>query len=138
MILKRFAHRAGFRKDERGSMLVEFGLSIGTVLFVIFMIIEMCSAIYTYTVLSEAANEGVRYAIVHSWDTAGAKNRVKAYAADSLHDMSGMSDPTVTYPDGQTVPGRVRITVSYQYVPYLGFMTNPPTMHAYAEGRLVY
>lgn len=137
-LLKNMADRVGFRKDERGSMQVEFALSIMTVLIVIFMTIEMCSAVYTYVVLSEAVNEGVRYAIVHSADTAGAKNKVKAYAANSLHDMTGMPDPVVTYPDGKTLSGRVQITLNYQYVPYLSFLANPPTMHAYAEGRLVY
>lgn len=126
-------------KDERGQAQIEFAMSIVTVLVVIFMTIELCSAVYTYVVLSDAVNEGLRYAIVNSSDTGGTGTiaKVTTYAANSLHDMSGMT-VNVEYPDGQTVPGRVEITASYPYLPYLGFLGNPPTMHAYAEGRLVY
>lgn len=126
-------------RDERGQGQVEFAFTILTILVVVFMTIELCSAVYTYVVLSDAANEGLRYAIVNSSDSGGAGTtaKVKNYAANSLHDMSDMT-VLVQYPDGQTPPGRVEITVSYPYAPYLGFMGNPPTMHAYAEGRLVY
>ena len=128
-----------FRKEQRGSVLVEFAISILLVLTVIFSTIELCSAIYTYTVLADAANEGVRYAIVHSSDSGGAVSKVKTYAALSFHDMSKIG-VLVTYPDGTAdPPNRVAVAVTYQYVPYLSnFMANPPTMSAYAEGRLVY
>jgi Flp pilus assembly protein TadG len=131
--------RLRLQQDESGQGQIEFALTILTVLVVLFMTIEFCSAIYTYVVLSDAANEGLRYAIVNSSDTggAGAIAKVNTYAANSLHDMSNMQ-VSVQYPDGQTPPGRVEITVSYPYLPYLGFMGSPPTMHAYAEGRLVY
>jgi Flp pilus assembly protein TadG len=129
-----------FRRDERGAAQVEFALTILTMLVVVFMLMELCSAVYTYTVLSDAANEGLRYAIVHSSDpsfTASVENKITTYAANSAHDMSGMSIAVAT-PDGQTPPGRVQITVSYPYLPYTIWMASPPTMHAYAEGRMMY
>lgn len=129
-----------FRRDERGAAQVEFAIVILTVLIVVFMLMELCSAVYTYTVLSDAANEGLRYAIVHSTDASfstNVENKITTYAANSAHDMSGMSI-AVTTPDGQTPPGRVQITVSYPYVPYTIWMADPPTMHAYAEGRMMY
>jgi Flp pilus assembly protein TadG len=131
--------KRSLRQEERGQAQVEMALSLMTILVVLFMTIELSSAIYTYVVLSDAANEGLRYAIVNSSDSGGAATRAKVvtYAANSLHDMSDMT-VNVNYPDGQLVPGRVQISVSYPYLPYLGFMGSPPTMHAYAEGRLVY
>src|ERR1700722_2765537 len=94
-------------KDEDGQAQIEFAMSIVTVLVVIFMTIELCSAIYTYVVLSDAANEGLRYAIVNSTDTGtGTQAKVTTYAANALHDMSGMT-VNVAYPDGHTIPGRV-------------------------------
>src|SRR5205085_12359791 len=42
-----------------------FVLSILTVLFVMFWTWEVVMAVYTYSVISDAAREGVRYAIVH-------------------------------------------------------------------------
>jgi Flp pilus assembly protein TadG len=124
--------------DDSGQGQVEFAISIMVVLVVIFMTMELCSAIYTYVVLSDAANEGVRYAIVNSSDDGtGTQTKVTTYAANSLHDMSAMT-VSVTYPDGHTIPGRVRVTISYPYLPYLSLLTAAPTMHAYAEGRMVY
>lgn len=134
MLRKLHLHR-----DDRGQAQVEIALCLLVLLVVIFMTAELCSAVYTYVVLSDAVNEGVRYAIVHSTDTGGAGTRAKVttYAANTLHDMSGMT-VDVQYPDGQIIPGRVQVTARYPYLPYTGFMTSAPTMHAYAEGRLVY
>ena len=127
------------RRDQRGSVLLEFAISLLLVLTILFTTLELCSAIYTYTVLADAANEGVRYAIVHSSDTGGAVSKVKTYAAYSMHDVSKI-EVSVTYPDGSAAPpNRVAVSVTYQYVPYLSnFMVKPPTLSAYAEGRLVY
>lgn len=129
----------GLCKEQRGAVLIEFAISALLVLTVLFMTLELCSAVYTYTVLADAANEGVRYAIVHSSDTSGAVSKVKTYAAYSMHNVSAIQ-VSVTYPDGASVPpNRVAVAVIYQYVPYVGnFMKNPPIMSAYAQGRLVY
>lgn len=126
-------------EDETGSTLVELSVAFLTILTLVFGAMELCSATYAYTVLADAANEGVHYAILNSSDQTGASNTVKSYAADTLHEVSNIN-VSVTYPDGaHTPPSRVAVSVSYQYVPYLGaFMANPPVMHAYAEGRMVH
>jgi Flp pilus assembly protein TadG len=129
---------AGFIKQESGSVYIEIAVAVLCFLGVIFSAMEVCSAAYAYTVLADAANEGVHYAVFNSTDETGAINTVKTYAADTLHDVSDIN-VSLTYPDGAaTPPDRVAVTVTYQYVPYLStFMTNPPAMHAYAEGRLL-
>lgn len=129
----------GLWKEQQGTVLIEFAISILLVLTMLLTTLELCSAVYTYTVLADAANEGVRYAIVHSSDTSGAVSKVKTYAAYSMHDVSKIV-VSVTYPDGSSAPpNRVAVSVTYQYVPYVGnFMAKPPTMSAYAQGRLVY
>jgi len=140
--------------DSNGSMLLEFSLSVWTLFLVAFLIFEFCMLVYTYSVLGDAAREGVRYAIVHGTDsttcsgpstgcgdTAGSNvtSVVNGYAAVSFHDTSGMT-VTPSWPDGTSTPSsRVVVTISYPYVPYLylpGF--NAPTMHITAEGRIVY
>lgn len=130
---------AGFLKHEAGSASLEFSLSLLFFLVIILATMELCSAAYTYTVMADAANEGVHYAIRNSSDGTGAINTVTGYAAFSFHDVSNIQ-VSVTYPDGAaTPPNRVAVSVSYPYVPYLGIvMNNPPTMHAYAEGRTVH
>ena len=125
-------------KRECGSLSLEYSISALAFLVLILGILEVCSATYTYTVLADAANEGVHFAMLNSSDEAGAVATVKDYAKNTLHNISGM-DVAVTYPDGvSTAPARVAVSVSYRYVPYVStFMKDPPTMHAFAEGRLV-
>src|SRR5215471_9255013 len=125
-------------RRERGSSLLETALMIVMIFTLLFWIFEVCWLMYTYTVLANAANEGVRYAIVHSGgDSSGTSTRVSDFAKASMHDVTSIST-TVSFPDGDsTPPHRVRVTVTYTYVPYLsGFITSP-TMSAYAEGTMV-
>jgi Flp pilus assembly protein TadG len=49
---------------EEGATLVEMALASSVLLTVLFGIIEMCFALYTYDFVSEAAREGTRYAII--------------------------------------------------------------------------
>ena len=73
---------------------------------------------YTYSVMADAANEGVRYSNVPSGgDATGTQTRVAYVAATTLHDVSAMST-AVTFPDGSaTPPNRVRVAVTYTFVP---------------------
>ena len=151
--MKRFA-KASFIAGECGSMLIEFALSVWTLFVLTFLIFEFCMAIYTYSVLGNAAREGIRYAIVHGTDSASCsgpgsgcgdnggdnvKTVVRGYAAVSFHDLTGMT-VTPSWPDGTSTPSsRVKVTISYPYVSYLnlpGF--NSPTMQVTAEGRIVF
>jgi Flp pilus assembly protein TadG len=105
---------------------------------VVFWVFELSWLMYTYVVLADAANEGVRYAVVHSGgDPTGTQSKVLAFAGTSLHNVSGATI-SVTFPDGDaTPPSRVLVTVSYAYIPFLPQFITGPTMTAYAEGRMV-
>ena len=141
-------------RGERGSMLLEFTLSVWMIFLVVFLIFEFCMMVYTYSVLSDAAREGIRYAVVHGTDSGscsgpssgcgdtGGSNVtsvVRDYASLSFHDLRGMT-VTPTWPDGTSTPGsRVKITLNYPYIAYLqvpGF--DSPTMQVTAEGRVVF
>jgi len=140
--------------DENGSMLIEFSLSVWTLFLIIFLIFEFCMTVYTYSVLSNAAREGIRYAVVHGTDNSSCSGPssgcgdssgsnvtavVNSYAAISFHDIRGMT-VTPSWPDGTSTPSsRVVVTITYPYVPYLqlpGF--SAPTMTVTAEGRVVF
>jgi Flp pilus assembly protein TadG len=128
------------RRNEGGQSLIETALTIVIIFTVVFWISEVGWLMYTYSVMADAANEGVRHAIVRSGgDPAGTVVVVKNFAKSSLHNTSAIIVPDPTFPDGDsTPPNRVRVTVRYAYVPWLsGFMTNPPTMSTYSEGRMV-
>ena len=113
-------------------------MMIVVIFTVVFWIFELGWMMYTYSVMADAANEGVRHAIVKSGgDKAGTESTVKTFAQTSLHDVSALS-PTGTFPDGSAAPpNRVRVTVTYTYVPWLNQFINTPTMSTYAEGRMI-
>lgn len=124
---------------QRGQSLVETALMVLTIFTVVFWIFEVGWLMYTYSVMANAANEGVRYAIVHSGgDPSGTEARVKTFAATSLHDVSAIT-VTVSPVDGDYVPPhQVSVTVTYTYVPWLkGFITTPPTMSTYSKGAMI-
>jgi Flp pilus assembly protein TadG len=125
-------------RGQRGQAVVEITMTLAIVFTVVFWIFELGWVMYTYSVLADAANEGVRHSIVQSGgDAAGTQTVVKTFAGTSLHNISAIS-VTVTFPDGSSAPpNRVRVAVAYTYVPYVSNYINPPTMHAYAEGRMV-
>ena len=125
-------------REENGQSLLETALMMPLIFTVVFWVFELSWLMFTYVVLANAANEGVRYSIVHSGgDAAGTQTTVQAFASTSLHNISAMST-SVTFPDGSAAPpGRVRVTVTYTYVPYLSGFINTPTVHAYAEGRMI-
>src|SRR5258708_35996148 len=126
-------------RRQRGQSLLETALMIVIIFTVMMWVFEIGQLMFTYTVMADAANEGVRYAIVHSGgDVSGTQARVLTFARTSLHDVSSMPAPSVTFPAGNaTPPNRVRVTVSYTYVPWLKQFINTPTMNTYAEGRMI-
>src|SRR5437588_12871925 len=77
---------------QRGQSLLETALMIVVIFTVVFWIFELGWLMYTYSVMADAANEGVRYAIVHSGaDPSGTTSKVKAFAGTSLHNVCGIS-----------------------------------------------
>jgi Flp pilus assembly protein TadG len=52
------------QRGDRGTTTLEFTLTIFTFLVVVLGVMEMAMMLYTYTVVSAAAKEGVRYAAV--------------------------------------------------------------------------
>jgi hypothetical protein len=122
-------------------------------------ILEMTMFIYTYAALTNAAKEGVRYAIVHGassgpavtgsavgspWPTCATPatgsvlSTVQTYAALSLHNASSMSI-NACYPDGDNKPGSaVQVNVSYSYQPIFGLRWASVTVSANSVGRIMF
>lgn len=53
------------RRHQRGQALVEFAIVIPVLLVFMLAIVDFGRGIYIYSVISDAAREGARYAIVH-------------------------------------------------------------------------
>lgn len=151
-------------KLQRGQAAVEFALTITILVFLLVGMLELTMFVYTYSVLSDAAKEGVRYAIVHgasvtdsSGPTSAAKtstswgacstldsrtdavvSRVKKYAALSLHSTSAMKI-SVCYPDESNNPGSaVEVSVSYPYQPLFGLGWPKVNVSANSAGRIMF
>src|SRR5438067_5948663 len=116
-------------RDQRGQALLETPLTFIIIFMVVFWVFELGWLMYTYSVLANAANEGVRYSIVHSGgDAAGTQAAVKTFATASLHDVTAITT-AITFPDGSAAPpNRVRVAVTYVYIPYLPSFISAPTM----------
>ena len=54
-------HGSTFRRDERGSVLLEFALMVTLLLILMFGIIDLGRALFTANNLASAAREGARY-----------------------------------------------------------------------------
>ena len=50
--------------QQKGQSIVEFALLLPVLLFIIFGLLDMGRAVYTYTVLASAAHEGARQAVI--------------------------------------------------------------------------
>jgi Flp pilus assembly protein TadG len=144
---------------QRGQAAVEFALVVVFLVVLLVSILEMTMFIYTYAALTNAAKEGVRYAIVHG-SSAGAAvagtpvsspwppcataatgtllSTVQTYAALSLHNTSSMSI-NACYPDGDNKPGSaVQVAVSYPYQPIFGLRWASVTVSANSVGRIAF
>lgn len=135
---------------ESGQSMVETSLAMLMIITTAMALFELCMLIYTTSVLSEAAHEGLRYAITNGSDTgvsasgcstsspSGVISAVTSVATTySLHDVSAMT-VNVCY-SGSAAPGSlVTVSVSYTYVPYTHLPGFTQTLSASTEGRILY
>ncbi len=153
--LRRSCRRFGIgrARSEEGSLVVETALSLLILIPMVFWMFEMCMLTYTYSVLGDAARQGVRYAIVHGTDSGNCsgpssgcgdssgtnvKSVVNNAAASSFHDLSKMT-VQVTYPDqASNPPSRVNVTINYTYVPYIKLPGIANSVQLSAQGRIIY
>jgi Flp pilus assembly protein TadG len=121
--------------DDSGQTLLETALSLWVTISVVFWLFEFCMFTYTCNVLNSAAQQGVRYAVLHGTDStvcsgpdstcadqspyANVKAIVTSAALASLHNTTGMT-VTVNYVNGTAAPGNpVTVQLTYTYVPYV-------------------
>ena len=131
--------------DESGQSLVEFAITFGILMAVVFALIEFALAFYSYGMISESAREGTRYAIVHGANcqtvsgascTASAA-AVNAYVSALGYPNLGGGSMTVntTFPDGNQNPGsRAAVSITYSFPITLPFVpSNVWTMGAASQ-----
>lgn len=150
---KLFQGLRGDLNDETGSALIETAFSLIVTFLLAFGLFELCMFSYTCIVLNDAAQEGVRYAIMHGTNSsncsgpdnactdqtyANVKTAVTTAASASLHDISKMT-VNVTYGDATAAPGHpVSVQVVYTYVPYVNFPGLEQTVTFTSQGRTIF
>lgn len=126
---QRFSIRSSRVSADNGQATVEFGLVIIFLMVMVLSTLEMVLFMHTYNVLADSAKEGVRYAIVHGYNSSLASGPtcpcadidgppapsgtiagygsgygvVRTYAQYSLHNVTGTNmTVTVTYGPADT------------------------------------
>jgi Flp pilus assembly protein TadG len=149
------------RRRQRGQAIVEFALTVVLLMLLMFGLLELSIFIYTYSVLANAAKEGVRYAIVHganngtpsgpssgsassppctasSTNVTDVVNRTKNFAGFTLLSPSNVN-VFVCYLDGDNkLNSLVEVSVNYVYRPLFGFNWPSVTVRANSAGRIVF
>ncbi len=126
---------------KRGATMAEFAM-IATVCFtLLFAVMEMSSAVYSYHMVSTAAREGVRYAIVHSPTSANpaTTDQIQDYAktyASGL-DQSQLT-VTATFPADPRLATQkdAQVVVSYNYPLSIPFMS-PVTLSLTSTSKML-
>jgi len=149
------------RGRQSGQAIVEFALTVILLMLLMFALLELSIFIYTYSVLANAAKEGVRYAIVHgasngtpsgpssgsasslpctasSTNVTNVVNQTKNFAGFTLLNTSNVN-VFVCYLDGDNkFNSLVEVSVSYLYRPLFGFNWPSVTVNANSAGRIVF
>ena len=141
-------------KREDGQAMVETALSLILAFTLAFLLFDVSMLAYTYSVMNNAAREGVRYAIAHGSDSSNCSGPspgcgdapganviavVQSYAATSFHDISSMT-VVVNYPDATKSAPRslVTVTITYPFAPYFNIPAMSTTMTLTSQGRILY
>ena len=146
---------------QGGQAIVEFALTVVLLMLLMFALLELSIFIYTYSVLANAAKEGVRYAVVHganngspsgpssgsassppctasSTNVTNVVNQTKNFAGFTLLSTSNVN-VFVCYLDGDNkLNSLVEVSVSYAYRPLFGFNWPSVTVNANSAGRIVF
>jgi len=105
-------------KDEKGQNIVEFALVVPMLLLLVFGIAEFGRAWMTRNILTGAAREAVRIAVVPAGTIGTATAR-----ANQVLASSGITTATVSFIDDGISFGTITATVSYNFpVVVVGFI----------------
>jgi Flp pilus assembly protein TadG len=117
--MKRLFHRR-WRADE-GAQLVEFALVLPLLLLVVLGIAEFGIMFQRYEVLTNAAREGARMAVLPGYAVADVQTRVTAYVTAGRVPVAAgnptvaVTDVTIPMGGGQPAINAKRVTVTYTH-----------------------
>ena len=139
---------------EDGQATLEMVVSLTVAFSLVFWLFELCMFTYTCSVLNDAAQDGVRYAIMHGTSSSSCSGpdtqctnqspysnvqaAVTTAASASLHNLAAMT-VTVTYANSTAAVGNpVAVKVAYNYVPYLNLPGLQNVVTLTSQGQILY
>jgi hypothetical protein len=141
------AHTSQPKRSQRGQSLVELALSLMVILMLLMGAFDFGVAIFSYTAMRDAAQDGAVFGSINPTDTTGIRNRVIAAASDVIVINSG--DITISYSDPNNVcegitagtgptsgPHKIIITIAHQHpvsTPLVGAMIGSQTITLRAQ-----
>ena len=128
-----------FRRDERGTTLVEYAIAATVFVTSLFAVLEFGRALWVHNALTDAARRGARYAVLHSINSDSSVKNVVVYGDPAGGSQSVLPDLTtgnvqVTYsPDFSVNQGQVTVSVTnYKFNFVLPLLPKSITMPAYS------
>ena len=110
-------------RSEQGAELIEFALILPLLMFIILGLVDFGFMFQRFEVVTNAAREGARMAVLPGYKTADVTARVQAYVATggvattSTNPMVAVTDVTIPTGGGPTLQGkRVQVTYSSPYL----------------------
>jgi hypothetical protein len=148
---RRFMRLLSLFNSESGQSIVESSLSMLMIITSALALFELCMLAYTSGALSEAAHEGLRFAIVNGSDAGVSASGCSTSSPSAVistvtvaatkYNLGNASSMTVNvcYPATGAAPGSlVTVTVSYPYTPFTSILGFQKTLTASTEGRILY
>jgi len=114
--------RTRFRKDERGAALLETAITIPLILLICVGIFEFGRAYQTSQVLTNAAREGARIAILAGVSDADVRTTVRGYMASGRLPNAATADVNINRNVAMGSNTASQITVNY---PFQFIVLNP-------------
>lgn len=105
-------------RSERGAELIEMALILPVLLLVLMGIVEFGFMFMRFVVITNAANEGARVAILPSYQAGDAEARATTYAYTSgvpNGTVTAVMTPNIGLPEGARCATGRRVTVTHAY-----------------------
>jgi Flp pilus assembly protein TadG len=106
--------------SERGQSLVELGVSLLILLYLLSGAAEFGVLFFQFVQLRDAAQEGALYGSMNPVDTTGITARVQAASSSPL-DLTTIT-PAITYSGAQCEGNGITVTLTYDHHIFMPFM----------------
>lgn len=119
-----FQQRQRTLRDDRGAALVEFAVTSILFFTITLGTLEFGRMIMDYSIVSNAAREGVRYAAVRGTASGHpvTEAEVQTYTAGRSVGLLSAGNVAVTWPTNKTQGSIVRVQVTYNFSPIVALL----------------